>query len=154
MFLFSVRMHGALTLFPALILLLLSYVKRPVQEIFLCFTGFSALHFYNTAYILFFYNAQTYNRKAPLFLVISALMVLCGLLYYRTLYRYDVLRLKVKGGGFAFTPITLPKRRNKTDEPKPPKYMPAPSAKPLPFKLADFYHYSCHYCRLRLFCPL
>ncbi len=137
MFLFSVRMHERY-LFPALILLLLSYVKRPVQEIFLCFTGFSALHFYNTAYILFFYNAQTYNRKAPLFLVISALMVLCGLLYYRTLYRYDVLRLKVKGGGFAFTPITLPKRRNKTDEPKPPKYMPAPSAKPLPFKLADF----------------
>lgn len=137
MFLFSIRMHERY-LFPALILLLFAYVKRPAQEIFLCFTGFSVLHFYNTAYILFFYSPQTYNRKAPLFLVISALMVLCGLLFYRTLYRYDVLRTRVKGGGFAFSPISLPKRREKTDEPKPPKYMPIPSEKKLPFTWADF----------------
>lgn len=137
MFLFSVRMHERY-LFPALILLLFAYVKRPIQEIYLCFTGFSALHFYNTAYILFFYNPQNYNRKSPLFLVISGLMVLCGMLFYRTLYRYDVLRARIKGGGFSFAPIRLPKRREAPDESKQPKHMPAPSAKSLPFTLTDF----------------
>lgn len=137
MFVFSVRMHERY-LFPALVLLLFAYILRPVQEVFLCYTGFTILHFYNTAYILFFYDPANYNRKAPLFIIISLLMVLCSLFYYYTLYRYDVVKSTVKGKGITFAPITLPKPKTKTEEEKTARHMPRPSAKPLPFLRIDF----------------
>lgn len=137
MFLFSVRMHERY-LFPAMALLLFAYITRPVQEIFLCYTGFTVLHFYNTAYILYFYDPSNYNRKAPLFVTISFLMVLCGLFYYYTLYRYDVAKSAIKGKGFTFAPITLPKIQPKTVAEKAARYIPKPSARTLPFLRIDF----------------
>lgn len=81
-FVFSVRMHERY-LYPALTLLLLAYVYKPAKMNYLMFTGFSILHFYNTADVLFFYDPASYDRKTPLILLVSAGMLLCaGLLFY------------------------------------------------------------------------
>ncbi len=134
MFLFSVRMHERY-LFPALALLLFAYIKKPAREIYLCFTGFTVLHFYNTAYILFFYDPANYNRKAPLFLIVSLLMVLCGLLYYYTLYKYDVLKSPVKE--ISFSSAKINKATAKTPLEKDLKSKPQASEKQLPFTRID-----------------
>ena len=86
-FLFSVRMHERY-LYPALALLLLACIykpallHRPKGLLYLCYLCFSALHFYNTADVLFFYDPAAYDRKSPLILAVSAGMLLCGALLY------------------------------------------------------------------------
>lgn len=87
LFTFSVRMHERY-LYPALALLLLALICRPVKEIWVCYGGFSLLHFYNTAFVLFFYDPEHYDRKAPLLLLVSAGMLLAVFF----LYRYAVPR--------------------------------------------------------------
>jgi len=77
-FVFSVRMHERY-LFPALFLLLLAYAYQPVSHVFSCYGLFSLLHFYNGAYVLFFYDPAAYDPKAPLLLIVSAGMVLSAL---------------------------------------------------------------------------
>ena len=89
MFLFSVRMHERY-LFPAMALLLCAYAIRPLRSSYLCYSAFTVLHYYNTAYILRFYDPQNYDRKAPLFLAVSAAMVFCGAYYYYKLYLCNV----------------------------------------------------------------
>ncbi len=87
-FLFSVRMHERY-LYPALTLLLLAYVYRPVPLTYLCYAGFGAMHFYNTANVLFFYDPASYDRKSPAILLVSAGMLSCGaLLYFIALRHY------------------------------------------------------------------
>ncbi len=82
MFLFSVRMHERY-LYPGLLLLLLCCLYYPSKQMYLCYGGFSLLHFCNTAHVLFFYHPENYNAKAPVILLISAGMVLCiGYFYY------------------------------------------------------------------------
>ena len=54
-FLFSVRMHERY-LYPALALLMLAYICRPAAGTYVCLSCFGALHFYNTAWVLFFYD--------------------------------------------------------------------------------------------------
>lgn len=78
LFVFSVRMHERY-LYPALALLLLAYIYRPTKHIYLCYGLFSLLHFYNTAYVLFFYDPANYDRRAPFILLVSAGMVLSAL---------------------------------------------------------------------------
>lgn len=79
-FMFSVRMHERY-LYPGLLLLLLSWICKPAPLTFLCYGGFSILHFYNTAQVLFFYNPAAYDRKEPFILLVSAGMLVCtGLL--------------------------------------------------------------------------
>lgn len=88
-FVFSVRMHERY-MFPGLLLLLFAYVYRPSGYIFLCYGGFSVMHFYNTAHVLFFYDPYNYDRKAPIILLTSAGMLVCaGFLIFATwlLYR-------------------------------------------------------------------
>lgn len=75
-FMFSVRMHERY-LYPGLLLLLFSWTYRPANLTFLCYGGFSILHFYNTAQVLFFYDPANYDRKAPMILLVSAGMLLC-----------------------------------------------------------------------------
>lgn len=70
-FVFSVRMHERY-LYPAVVLLLFACVYLPSRRLYLCYSGFSLLHFYNTAYVLFFYDPSNYDRKAPLILLVSA----------------------------------------------------------------------------------
>lgn len=88
-FVFSVRMHERY-MYPGLPLLLLAYIYRPSGYTFLCYGGFSAMHFYNTAQVLFFYDPQNYDRKTPAIILTSAGMLICsGFLFYLTwlLYR-------------------------------------------------------------------
>lgn len=74
-FVFSVRMHERY-LYPAVVLLLFACLYLPSKRLFLCYCGFSLLHFYNTAHVLFFYDPSDYDRKTPLILLVSAGMIL------------------------------------------------------------------------------
>lgn len=80
-FVFSVRMHERY-LYPAVVLLLFACLIYPSKRLYLCYSGFSLLHFYNTAHVLFFYNPADYDRKAPLILLISGGTVLFLLLFW------------------------------------------------------------------------
>lgn len=85
-FLFSVRMHERY-LYPALVLLLLSCAWRPCRLTRLCYLGFTLMHFYNTADVLFRYDPADYDRKSPFILLVSAGMLACGVLLYVTAYK-------------------------------------------------------------------
>lgn len=81
-FVFSVRMHERY-MFPGLLLLLFAYIYRPSKHTFLCYGGFSVMHFYNTAHVLFFYDPYNYDRKATAIILTSAGMLICaGFLFY------------------------------------------------------------------------
>lgn len=86
-FVFSVRMHERY-MYPALLLLLCAYIYKPSKLIYLCYMGFSVMHFYNTADVLFFYNPADYNRKSPLILLVSAGMLGCAMLLMYTAYQF------------------------------------------------------------------
>lgn len=75
MFLFSVRMHERY-LFPALILLLITFIMKPNRETFLCFTFFTVCNFINTAYALFVYQPSTFNARnmIPMFNALGMLI--------------------------------------------------------------------------------
>ncbi len=86
-FVFSVRMHERY-MYPAMVLLLLAYLYKPAKEILICFGGFAAMHFYNVAWVLFYYDPYNYSAKNPALVIPSAGMLLCaGLLYFIT-HRY------------------------------------------------------------------
>lgn len=136
MFLFSVRMHERY-LFPALILLLFAYIKRPIKALLACYIGFSVLLFYNVSYMLFFYDPQNYNRTAPLFLLVSAGMVICGIFFYRTLYLYDVKKKDCCDTFADFYPMPAFLAAHTDAVPKENGFVPRPSEKKMPFILAD-----------------
>ena len=75
MFLFSVRMHERY-LFPALILLLITFILKPNKETFLCFSLFTVFHFINTAYALFVYSPSAFDarRMIPMFNALGMLI--------------------------------------------------------------------------------
>ena len=87
LFAFSVRMHERY-LYPGLILLLFAFIYRPVKTVWLCYGAFSLLHFYNTAFVLFFYDPENYDRRAPLLLLVSAGTVLSVLLLHLYVTRH------------------------------------------------------------------
>lgn len=84
-FAFSVRMHERY-LYPAVVLLLFCCIYFPSGELFVCYSGLSLLHFYNTAYVLFFYDPSAYDRKAPFILAVSAGTVAFTLLLYHIVF--------------------------------------------------------------------
>lgn len=86
-FLFSVRMHERY-LYPALALLLLAYVYRPLKLTYLCYAAFSIMHFYNTADVLYFYDPASIDRKALTTLLPALGMVMSGILLGYISYRY------------------------------------------------------------------
>lgn len=136
MFLFSVRMHERY-LFPALLLLLFAYIKRPLKALYLCYTGFSVLLFYNVSYTLFFYDPQNYNRTAPLFIIVSAGMVICGIFFYRTLYRYDVRKAGPSESFAEFYPLPAFLTAYTGPSQHKSRFIPQPSEKKMPFIPAD-----------------
>ncbi len=73
-FVLSVRMHERY-MYPGLLLLLLAYVYKPSRLTYLCYGGFSILHFYNTCNVLFFYDPASYDRKAAIILLVSGGML-------------------------------------------------------------------------------
>lgn len=85
-FVFSVRMHERY-LYPAVVLLLFACLRLPSKRLFLCYSGFSLLHFYNTAHVLFFYDPSAYDRKAPLILFVSAGTILFLILLWTCVLR-------------------------------------------------------------------
>lgn len=87
MFVFSVRMHERY-MYSGLILLLFAFLYKPIKPLYLCYGVFSILHFYNTAHVMFFYNPQNYDPKAPVILLVSAGMVLCTLYLYSVIVRF------------------------------------------------------------------
>lgn len=70
LFVFSVRMHERY-LYPAMLFLLLAYLYIPSGRLFFCYGGFSLLHFYNTAHVLYFYDPQNYDGHSPAILLTS-----------------------------------------------------------------------------------
>lgn len=136
MFLFSVRMHERY-LYPALALILFAYAVRPLKEFLEGFFGFTIIHFYNTAYILYFYDPSNYNRKAPLILTISACMVICGLSYYFTLARYDIRQVSDRESSFTFLLPFQIKWHRKKAAPRHFTYEPAASEPKMPFLAQD-----------------
>ena len=85
-FVFSVRMHERY-LYPAVVLLLFACLYLPSKRLYLCYSAFSLLHFYNTAHVLFFYDPSDYDRKAPLILLVSAGTVLFLILLWAVVMR-------------------------------------------------------------------
>lgn len=81
MFLFSVRMHERY-LFPGMILLLLAYVISKKKAWFHCYLMLSVVHFMNVWHVLYHYDPSNYNAKAMPIILISLLMVLCGIFFY------------------------------------------------------------------------
>lgn len=123
LFTFSVRMHERY-LYPALALLLLAAIYRPVREVWICYGGFSLLHFYNTAYVLFFYDPEHYDPRAPLLLLVSAGMLMAVVFLYRSAVpKY-------------FSPVGL-RRQTASRHVLPDAPAPRPSQRNLPLTPAD-----------------
>ena len=85
-FVFSVRMHERY-LYPAMLFLLLAHLYRPSWRVYVCYGAFSVLHFYNAAYVLFYYDPHNYDRRAPLILLVSLGMLAAVCFLYRAFYR-------------------------------------------------------------------
>lgn len=85
-FMFSVRMHERY-LYPAMLFLLFAFLYRPSWKLFFCYAGFSLLHFYNTADVLYFYDPQHYDRRSPMIIVISLGMLVMTCFFCQTLHR-------------------------------------------------------------------
>lgn len=89
MFLFSVRMHERY-MYPGLALLLFCCLYKPAGSLWKCYAGFAALHFYNTANVLYHYDPQNYDRKAPIILLVSAGMLYCLYDFYKIIWKYYI----------------------------------------------------------------
>jgi len=127
MFLFSIRMHERY-IYPVMALLLITYVLSSVKEYFVTFILMSIMHFYNIYYVLYHYDVSNYDRKAPLFLAVSAGTVLTGIFLYVTLVRHQI---------FGKTDLSLPFLK-KAEEDTAPKGSPIRvSAKKEPFTKLD-----------------
>ena len=89
MFLFSVRMHERY-MYPGLALLLFCCLYQPSASLWKCFSGFAVLHFYNTSNVLYHYDPQNYDRKAPIILLVSAGMLCCLYYFYQIIWKFYV----------------------------------------------------------------
>ncbi|HBA49265.1 MAG TPA: hypothetical protein DCZ91_16015 [Lachnospiraceae bacterium] len=133
-YLFSVRMHERY-LFPGLLLLILAYVLRPSRLLFLCYAGFSVMHFYNAANVLFFYDPSNYDRHAPVILFVSAGMLACWIFLFhaaRQLYGKKAVYNEEEMAGDTALLSSLSAAVGKAG------LAPRPSRKEIPLKKADF----------------
>lgn len=108
MFLFSVRMHERY-LFPGLALLLFAFIYQPRKKVFILYVLFSVVHFYNVAHVLFLYDYQNFNPKAPALILISlATVCVYGLFIY-------VAKKCFIDGDSDWKPVVLKKNPKDTD---------------------------------------
>lgn len=136
-FLFSVRMHERY-MYPGLALLLLAYLYRPCRLIALCYGGFSVMHFYNTAMVLFFYDPAHYDRKSPAILLVSFGMLLCAALLYYTLFRlYGSAVPPTDGGGSPLQDATSVAPANNRSRRE--RMVPKGSRRAIPLKRCDLF---------------
>lgn len=132
-FLFSVRMHERY-LYPALFFLLLTYLYKPSPRLFLCYGGFTLLHFYNTAHVLYYYDPHNYDRNNPIFLLVGMGMMLMAFLFYHTVARLYVSR-RISADWTAESMVqSLP---SVLTRPSSPGLKPEPSARMPRLKIAD-----------------
>lgn len=85
-FVFSVRMHERY-LYPAMLFLLFAFLYKPSWKLFYCYAGFSLLHFYNTADVLFFYDPNNYDRRSPMIIIVSLGTLVLTCFLYQTVHR-------------------------------------------------------------------
>ena len=135
-YVFSVRMHERY-MFPGLLLLLFAFVYKPSKLTFLCYSGFSLMHFYNTADVLFFYDPYNYDRKAPAILLVSAGMLVCLVLLYFVTWR---LYRGEKSPQADWSSVSAPAPAPFLDKLLTPgrDFTPLPSKERTPLKRADF----------------
>ncbi len=69
-FMFAVRMHERY-LFPAMVMFLLAFAVRRRKEIYILYTLICTVAFYNAAHVLFVFDNNNFNPKAPVPIVIS-----------------------------------------------------------------------------------
>lgn len=137
MFVFSVRMHERY-MYPGIILLLLAFLYKPIKPLYLCYGAFSVLHFYNTAHVMFHYDPQNYDRKAPVIILVSTGMIL-GIFYlYSIIVRFyikgnELPALNASSGNHSST-----KSKGKASEREKSVSAPCPSKKCIPFRKADW----------------
>ena len=84
MFVLSTKMHERY-LFPALLLLLMAYASRPVPANFILYLVLTVTQTYNTAYVLFYYDAGTYYQTIDRFYAYArpvAIATLLAFLYF------------------------------------------------------------------------
>lgn len=79
MFFFSVRMHERY-LFPAMVLLLLTYIEKPEKEMFSLYGMFSVYVFWNAAHVLYCYDYSDFDRWEA-FPVFVSMAGLCTYIY-------------------------------------------------------------------------
>ena len=77
-------------LYPAIALLILAYAARPRREVYILYTLLSAVCFYNIAYVLFYFDASTYDSSDPVMYVVSFLaLAMFGYMVYTTVKCYS-----------------------------------------------------------------
>lgn len=136
LFVFSVRMHERY-LYPGLLLLLFAFIYRPVKAVWISYGCFSVLHFYNTAYVLFFYDPSCYDPKAPFLLLVSLGMVLSA--FALLCFAIPQYFASPEGKEGTSIPRQEPALRQKTAiEKKDSGHAPVPSGKSTPFRKADW----------------
>lgn len=125
-FIFSVRMHERY-MFPSMLLLLFAFIHNREKAYYVHFWLLSLCHFGNVFYVLNYYDPSDYDRKSFSILTISALTVLCGILFYHTL----VATAKGKS-----RPVSvLPKSK-----PNPVEFTLTPSREKLPLIKTDWFY--------------
>lgn len=85
MFLFSVRMHERY-IFPVMIFLLMAYIENKEKDTLMQFIVFSLLIFLNAWHVLEMYSKGTGSYYPYFVCIVSALMLLTGISFYRSVF--------------------------------------------------------------------
>jgi len=96
MFTMSVRMHERY-IYPGVILLLLYFILTKHIQALLLYFAYTIAHFYNCAYVLFFYNPENYDKRAGHIIVISAIHVILFVIFVGYIFKEYVDGVDVKG---------------------------------------------------------
>lgn len=86
-FMFSVRMHERY-MFPALVLILMAFLMKPVKELFYAFIGLTIIHFLNVSHVLYYYKANSFSPKAMIPMIIAALSLGVVIYLFYTAYKW------------------------------------------------------------------
>ena len=88
MFAFAVRMHERY-LFPAMVMFIAAFAVRLRKEIYILYSLICAVVFYNAAYVLFIYDVNNFDPKAPIPIAISiGLLLTVAYMVYVTAKTY------------------------------------------------------------------
>ena len=145
MFLFSVRMHERY-LFPAMLLLLFTYIMSEKKQYLIAYVAVSLSHFCNVWHVLYYYDPYNYDPKAAAIITISLITVCSGGYFYYILCKDMSGKLAVTtadssaGEAQKNTPVTNPVPTHNGgfwNRLLPPK-APEPSREKLPFTTTDW----------------